>query len=121
VHLGISVLAQSETQQIADKSHFTLLEAELRNESLAELALFLTTHNLSHAVNFATRIQNNWSTAIYNIFVDNCRTNLSSTSPITDGLSDHDAQIFTLKYINATMNKSPLKQRTRLIADETGG
>jgi hypothetical protein len=36
-----------------------------------QLASLLTTYNLSHAVNFATRIRNNSSTAIDNIFVDN--------------------------------------------------
>jgi hypothetical protein len=56
----------------------------------------LTTQNLSHTVNFATRIQNNSSTAIDNVFVDNSRTNLSSASPITNGLSDHNAQIPTI-------------------------
>jgi len=59
MHLGISVLAQSETQKVAHKSHFTFLEAELCNVSLAELALLLPTYSLSHTVNLATRIQNN--------------------------------------------------------------
>ena len=58
-------------------------------------------------------------TAIDNIFVDNCRINLSSTSPIINGLSDHDAQILTIKNIYATINEFPLKQRTRLIDNET--
>jgi hypothetical protein len=40
----------------------------------------LTTYNLSHTVNFTTRIQNNSSSAIDNIFVDNGGVNLSSIS-----------------------------------------
>jgi hypothetical protein len=55
MHLGISVLAQSETQKVAHKPHFTFLEAELCNVSLAELALLLPTYT----GNLATRIQNN--------------------------------------------------------------
>jgi hypothetical protein len=35
-----------------------------------QLALLLTIYNLSHTVNFVTRIQNNSSTAIDNIFLD---------------------------------------------------
>jgi hypothetical protein len=48
-------------------------------------------HSLLHIVNFAAGIQNNSSTAIDNIFVENSRINLSSLSPILNGLSDHDA------------------------------
>jgi exonuclease III len=56
----------------------------------------LTTYKLTHTVNFATRIQNNSSTAIGNIFVDSIRLNSSSVSPIINGLSDHDAQRLTV-------------------------
>jgi len=35
-----------------------------------QLALLLTTYNISHTVNSVTRIQNNASTAIDNLFVD---------------------------------------------------
>ena len=50
-----------------------------------------------HTVNFATRLQNNPSMAIDNIFVDNSKINLSSISPIKNGLSNHNAQILTTK------------------------
>ena len=82
-------------------------------------ASILTTQNLSHTVNFATRIQNKLSTAIDSVFEDNSRTNLSSASPITNGLSDHDAQILTIKNTYATTNKLPLKKRIRLTDNET--
>jgi exonuclease III len=59
----------------------------------------LTTYNLTHTVIFATRIQNNSSTAIDNIFVDSIRLNSSSTSPIINGLTDHDAQLLTVNNI----------------------
>jgi ribosomal protein L33 len=61
----------------------------------------------------------NASTTIDNTFVDKSRINLSSISPIINGLSDHDAQILTVKNIYATLNKFPLKQRTRLTDNET--
>jgi len=78
-------------------------------------------HNLLHMVTFGTRIQNNSSTAIDNIFVDNSTTNLSSISPLIKGLWEHDGEILTIKniYLYATINKFPLNKRTRLIDDET--
>ena len=45
--------------------------------------------------------------------MDNCRINLSSTSPIIN------AQILKIKNIYATINKFPLKQKTRIIDSET--
>jgi hypothetical protein len=47
----------------------------------------LTTYNLIHIVNFATRTQNGSSTSVDNIFVDNTGFSTSSTSPIINGLS----------------------------------
>jgi hypothetical protein len=49
-------------------------------------SLIINKYNLSHTVNFVTRIQNNSSTATDNISVDNSRINLSSISPIINGL-----------------------------------
>jgi len=43
-------------------------------------SLLINTQSVDH--NFSTRIQNNSSTAIDNIFVDNSRINLFSISPI---------------------------------------
>jgi hypothetical protein len=84
-----------------------------------KLASLLTKYDLSHTVNFATRIQNNLSTAIDNIFVDNSRVNLSSVSPIINGLPDHEAQILRIKNILGTINKFPLKLRTILIENKS--
>jgi len=112
VHLHISVLPQSETQQVAHKSHFTFLEAQLCNVSLAELALLLPTHSVSHTVNFATGIQNNSSTAIDNIFVNNSTINSSSTSPTINAQSNYDAKIPAIKNkYGTTIHKSPLKEQ----------
>ena len=72
-----------------------------------QLAYLLTTYNLPYTVNFAAWIQNNSSTAIGNIFVDDSRINLSSA--IINGPSDHDAQFLTIKNIYTTINKFPLK------------
>jgi hypothetical protein len=84
-----------------------------------QLSPLLATYTLLHTVNFATRIQNNACTAIDNIFVDDSRINWSSLSPIVNGLSKHNAQVLKIKNINATINKFPLKQSTRLIEIET--
>jgi len=84
-----------------------------------QLASLLATYTLLHTVNFATRIQNKSSTDIDNIFVDDSRINLSSLSPIVNGLSKHNAQILKIKNIYATINKFPLKHSTRLIEIET--
>jgi len=94
VHLGISVLAQS------------------CNVSLAELpASLLPTHNVSHTVNFATRIQNNSCTDIDKIFMDSSRINLSSTFPTINALSNQDAKILAIKNKYATINEFPLKEQ----------
>jgi len=73
----------------------------------------LTMYNLSHTVNFTTKIQNNSSPATDNIFVDDSRLNLSSVSPLINGPSDRDVQFLKTYNLHATTNKIPLKQRTR--------
>jgi hypothetical protein len=55
-----------------------LVESNNKNQ----LTSLLTTYNMSHTVNFATRIQNHSYTAIDNTFIDNSRMKLTSTSPI---------------------------------------
>jgi hypothetical protein len=84
---------------------FTLWSAGYGYTGGGELASLLTTYNLSYIINFATRIQNNSSPASDNIFVDKSRINLSSIPPTTNGLSDHNAQILTIKNIYATISK----------------
>jgi len=56
-----------------------------------QLASLLTTYNLLHTVNFATRIQNDSSNASDNTLVNNSGIYLSSISPIINELSDHNA------------------------------
>jgi hypothetical protein len=64
-----------------------------------QVASLLPTCNLLHTDNFATKIQNNSSIATDNIFVDNSRIYLSSSSPIKNNLSNNDSKINTIKII----------------------
>ena len=52
----------------------------------------LVSYNMLHTVNFPTRFQNNHSSAIDYIFVNNSRLHLCNILPFYNGLSDHDAQ-----------------------------
>jgi exonuclease III len=62
-----------------------------RNKSL--LDCLLASFNLHSAINFPTRINNSSSTATDNIFIDKIKNTDYSVIPITNGLSDHDAQL----------------------------
>jgi cobalamin biosynthesis Co2+ chelatase CbiK len=72
-----------------------------------------TTYNLSHTLNIATRIEKDSRTATNNIFVANCTLKLPSTSPIINCLSNHDAQIITIKNIYATINNHEISDMTK--------
>jgi hypothetical protein len=76
------------------------------------------TCNLSHTVDFATRMQKKPSTATYNIMY-NSRLGSTITFPLVNGLSDHDAQLLTINNIYAATKNVSLKQRTRIINSET--
>jgi len=67
---------------------------DFRNKSL--LNSLLASFNLHSAVNFPTRISNISSTTIDNIFIDKNKNKDYSIIPISNGLSDHDAQIIQL-------------------------
>jgi len=79
----------------------------LESEWKKHLSSLLTTYNLSHTVDFATRIQNESSTAIDNIFVNNSRLGSTITLPLINGLSDHDAQLLAINNIFAVTKKFP--------------
>jgi exonuclease III len=89
------------------------------NSHKHQINSLLKTYNLSHTVSFATRVQNSSSTAIDNIFIDNARLSSSYTSPIVNGLSDHDAQFLTMTNIDTEVNRAPLKWKLRKINYET--
>jgi hypothetical protein len=79
----------------------------------------LTTYSLIHTANFATRIQNDSSTAINNIFVDITRFSSSSTSSIINDLSDHDAQYLMMNNLAVAGKFIHQKQRIRKINSES--
>jgi hypothetical protein len=91
-----------------------LLESNRRKTSS-----LLTTYNLSHTVDFATRMENESTRAIDNILVDNSRLGSTITLPLICGLSDHDAQLLIINNMYAATKKVSLKQRTRIIKSET--
>jgi hypothetical protein len=74
---------------------------------------------LTHTVYFATRIQNDSSTATDNIVVTSVRFSSSFTSLIVNGLSDHDAQSHVINNTAAEGNIIPVNQRTRRVNNET--
>jgi hypothetical protein len=83
----------------------TKMDCLIESNWKKQLASLLTMFFLFHTVNFATRVQNNSSTAIDNIFVDNNRIHLSSVSPIVNGLLKHNAQILKIKNLYVWNNK----------------
>jgi hypothetical protein len=52
---------------------------------------------LTSIITFPTRIQNISATAIDNMFLDSSRLKDHVVTPICNGLSDHDAQVLTIK------------------------
>ena len=66
------------------------------NDMRKHLDIALILYNLTSAVDFHTRIQNNSSTASDNIFIDT----LHFSTPMVNGLSDHEAQLLTINEIN---------------------
>jgi hypothetical protein len=79
----------------------------------------LKTHNLSHTVNFATRIQNCLSTAIDDIFRDSAKLSSSCIPPIANSLSDHNAQFLTVNIITTKVHSISLKKTTTEVKDKT--
>ena len=90
----------------------------IENNLNKQLATLLTTYTMLHTVNFTTRIQNNSSTAIDNIAVDD-RNKFVFFISHNKWPTKHNAQIFKIKIIYATVNKFPLNRSTRLLDIET--
>jgi hypothetical protein len=65
------------------------------SEKKSKLDALLRTYNLIGTVNFPTRAQGNSAIANDNIFIDITRRDNYSIRPITNELSDHDAQSIT--------------------------
>jgi hypothetical protein len=60
----------------------------------------LLTYNVSAIVHFPTRSQGYSSTAIDNIFIDTYKFINYTAYPLHNGLSDHDAQLLKINYVN---------------------
>jgi hypothetical protein len=67
----------------------------------------LLSYHLTATVHFPTRIQNQSNRAIDNIFIDNYKFTKYNVSRIHNGLSDHDAQLLTVKDINVQTVNHP--------------
>jgi hypothetical protein len=80
------------------KSHFIIcgdinINYLKESEDKTHLHNILLSYNLISIINFLTRVQNTSSTAIDNIFIDVSQFESYTVTPITNGLSDHDAQL----------------------------
>jgi len=84
---------------------------DLRNKSL--LNSLLASLNLHSAVSFPTRINNKSSTITDNIFIDKLKNPDYSIIPISNGLSDHDAQIILLRNTDLSIRqRQSISKRT---------
>jgi len=72
-----------------------LVESYKRNQ----LKNILHSFNFSSIVNFPTRIGPNSFSSIDNVFIDNSYLNKFDTIPLVNGLSDHDAYLLTIQFV----------------------
>ena len=70
------------------------------NNRKKQLDSMLQTYNLTAIVHFPTRLQDRSSTIIDNIFIDTSKMSTYTVLPLSNGLSDHDAQLLILKDLN---------------------
>jgi hypothetical protein len=73
------------------------------------LDALLSSFNLSSTVYFPTRLENKSATAIDNVFIDTCNFPNYVVSPLYNGLSDHDAQLFKLSDIDIKIQNPKFK------------
>jgi hypothetical protein len=67
----------------------------------------LQSYNLSAIVRLPTRVQNQSSTTIDNIFIDIHKIKNYTVCPLYNGLSDHDAQLLIVKDVNLQLSNCP--------------
>ena len=79
----------------------------------------MKTFNLTQVFTFPTRICNNKGTLINSIFLDNAEFQNLSVHSFDSGLSDHDAQILTLKNITFPLKKYTHTSKTRIMDDKS--
>ena len=65
-----------------------------------QLEAVILTYNLSDTIYFPTRSQGYSNTAIDNIFIDTFKFIHFTASPLHNGISDHDAQVLKINYVN---------------------
>ena len=88
-----------------------------------KLSLLLGAYNMIHTVDFPTRFQNGHSSAIDNIFVDKSIMQSYVIFPLSNALSDHEAQCIILKkkFLESKVKNGKYKNKfkVRLITSET--
>jgi len=72
----------------------------LNSNEATKLLTLMKTYNLTHMVNFPTRITYYTETLLDVTFVDTTICTKIESIPFINGLSDHDAQITCLHQIN---------------------
>jgi hypothetical protein len=72
-----------------------------------QLHAVLLSYNLTPTEHFPTRIQNQSNIAIDNIFIGHYKFTKYAVSPVYSGLSDHEAQLLTIKDTNLQTANHP--------------
>ena len=70
------------------------------NDKKRQLEAVILSYNLSGTIYFPTRSQGYSNTVIDNIFIDTFKFIHFTASPLHNGLSDHDAQVLKINYVN---------------------
>jgi endonuclease/exonuclease/phosphatase family metal-dependent hydrolase len=76
------------------------IDYSIGSDKKRQLDAMLQSYNLSSVVHFLTRAQNQSSTTIDNIFIDIHKITSYTVCPLYNGLSDHDAQLLTIKDVS---------------------
>jgi hypothetical protein len=75
------------------------------------MELFLASYNLFGAMNYPTRAENGFATAIDNIFIDASLLENYVIYPLINELSDHDAQLIVLTEVKAFTKNASVRKR----------
>ena len=86
------------------------------SEDKTHLDNILLSYNLINIINFPTRIQNTSSTAIDNISIDVSQFESYTVSPVTNGVSDHDAQLLKISTEYTLVPVNEFKMLGKLIS-----
>ena len=73
------------------------VDYRVENERKKQLNNLLQSFNLTSIITFPTRVHNKSITIIDNIFIDHSRFEEYSVIPISNGLSDHDTQLLSIR------------------------